>query len=442
MNFVYGLGKSGISTIKYFNIKKIHFHCWDDESLTRKKVKKHFAKIKLINPSKINLNHYENIILSPGISYNKKQFKYVKNKKNKFKRDLNIYLENIFDSNIIAITGTNGKSTTTKLVGNLFKKNNITSFVGGNIGKPLLNAFFNKKNFTHHVIELSSFQLEFINTFNPKVSILLNLSRDHLDRYKNYQNYINQKKKIFSKNDLGYNIISIDDEESNKIYKKFKSKNKISFSIYNSSANIYYKEGYIYDKYFFKNKKVLVNKISPDLIGEYNYQNILATYIVSRIFKISEYVFLQTIKNYIGLPHRSKVIKKNSKFTIINNSKATNIESTYNSLMSYNNVYLILGGREKEKDFRKIIKLNKRIKKAFVFGESANRIYNQLNPKINVLKFKTLKQIVLNISEELKNNHEKVTILFAPACTSYDQYQNFEERGKHFVELANKYLKN
>ncbi len=441
MIFIYGLGKSGVSVVKYFNSKKINFHCWDDKAFTRKQVRKNFNNIQLINPKKINFNDYDDIILSPGISYNDEKFKKINNKKIKFKRDLNIYWKNKTKSKIIAITGTNGKSTTTKLIGNLFKKNNSTFFIGGNLGTPLLNAFLNKKKFTYHVIELSSFQLENINDFNPKVAILLNLARDHLDRYKNYKDYINQKKNIFSKNRSGYNILSIDDKESFKLYKNNNIKNKISFSILKCDADIFYKKGYIYDNYFFKKKKISINKISPDLLGEFNFQNILATYIVSKLFNISNYVFLKTVQNYIGLPYRNKIIKQNRKFLVINNSKATNVDSTFNSLLNFNKVYLILGGRAKETDFKKIIKLYKRIKKIYVYGESANLIFKELKSKIEVEKFLELKTIVKKIFIELNSNSEKATILFSPACTSYDQYNNFEERGKHFTELINKYSK-
>ena len=441
MIFIYGLGKSGVSVVKYYKNKNIKFHCWDDQFNTRKQVKQNIKNIKLVNPKKINLNDYENIILSPGIAYNDDNFKKIKLQKNKFKRDLNVYCENKLNKNIIAITGTNGKSTTTKLIGNLLRKYNTSSFVGGNIGRPLLNAFLSKKVFDFHVLELSSFQLEFINNFNPKVAIILNLSKDHLDRYRSYQEYINQKKKIFSKNGLGYNIISFDDNESVKLYKTVNIKNKISFSICNYKADIYYKDGYICDKFFYKKKKILINRISSDLIGKFNLQNIIATYIISRIFNIPNYIFIDTIKGYRGLPYRNKVIKKNYKFLVINNSKATNVESTYNSLLNFNNVYLILGGRAKEKNFKKIIHLHERINKVYVFGESADLIDNQLKSKIVVTKFKELKIIVKNIFEEIKNSSKKATILFSPACTSYDQYNNFEERGKHFTKLINQFSK-
>ena len=135
----------------------------------------------------------------------------------------------------------NGKSTTTKLVGDILKKSNLKTFIGGNIGRPLCYNFLSKKKFSYNVLELSSFQLETIKNLNTKISVLLNLSIDHMDRYKNMSDYILQKKNIFSKNIDGYNLISVDDKYSLKISKSKSIKNKITFSIFNSDADIYLK---------------------------------------------------------------------------------------------------------------------------------------------------------------------------------------------------------
>ena len=439
MQFIYGLGKSGISLAKYLNKKNQNFNCWDDDIKARKRIKKLVQNTKLVNPNNNNLNNYYKIYISPGISVRKKNFTRIKNYKIKLARDLNLYWENIVNQKLIAVTGTNGKSTTTKLIGDMFKAFNIPIFIGGNIGIPLFDSFINKKKYTHHVIELSSFQLELIKDFNPTVSILLNLSNDHLDRYRNFKDYINQKKKIFSTNDLGFNIISLDDSESMKLFNNRKIKNKISFSISNSKADIFFKDNHIHDNYFFSKKIIKINKISSDLNGNYNHKNILAGYIVSKIFKIPINVFKKTVKNFIGLPHRNIIVKKNKKFIAINNSKATNVSATYYSLQNYNDVFLILGGQAKEKNFKRLMKLYKNVRKAYIYGESAKLISNQIESKISVKILESLDEVVNQIFFEIKNQHQKIIILFAPACTSYDQYKNFEERGKHFSKLIKKY---
>tara|TARA_Y100000590_G_scaffold411140_1_gene504882 strand:- start:1014 stop:2339 length:1326 start_codon:yes stop_codon:yes gene_type:complete len=439
MNFIYGLSKTGISIAKFLEKNKEQYTCWDDDFKTRKKIKKLKFNIKFIKPINLKINKYKKFYITPGISIRKNKFSKVN--KNKLARDLNLYWQNITNEKVIAVTGTNGKSTTTKLIGDMFKKINIPTFVGGNLGKPLMDSFLNKKIFSHHIVELSSFQLELINNFNPTVSILLNLSKDHLDRYKNFNDYISQKKKIFSSKGFGYNIISLDDKNSAKLFNNKKITNKISFSIADSNADVFFKNGCIVDKYFYKNKKNKLTKISVDLFGDYNYQNILVCYIVSKIFNLPHKNFLNTVKNFKGLPFRSQIIFNNKNLMVINNSKATNVEATYNSLKNYNNVILILGGRAKEKNFKKLNELHSKIDKVFVYGESINLITSQIKSQMDVYKCKDLEETVYKIFDFIDLFKDKKILLFAPACTSFDMYKNFEERGKHFTTLIKKFYR-
>ena len=252
MHFLYGLGKTGISIAKFLEKNIKEYDCWDDDPKIRRKIKKLLQNPKLVNPLNLKLSKYNKFYISSGISIKKKIFEKIK--KDKLSRDLNLYWQNITFQKVIAITGTNGNSTTTKLIGEMFKKNNISTFVGGNLGIPLMDSFLTKSKYSHHIVELSSFQLELINNFNPKISVLLNLSEDHLDRYKNFNEYILQKKKIFSTKDFGYNIISLDDKNSTKLFNNKKIINKISFSISNLNANVFFKNEYIVDNFFIKIK--------------------------------------------------------------------------------------------------------------------------------------------------------------------------------------------
>ena len=183
MYLIYGIQKSGLSIVNYFENKKIKFKMWDDNPIVRKAIKKNYNKDYFFNIKKDNLNDFKKIFVSPGISLRQKKFKR-KNISKKVNRDLNLYISNLTNQKIVAITGTNGKSTTTKLIGDILKKNNIKTFVGGNIGESLCNAFLHKKKYKVHVIELSSFQLETVKSLDSRISVITNLSGDHLDRYK------------------------------------------------------------------------------------------------------------------------------------------------------------------------------------------------------------------------------------------------------------------
>lgn len=432
-DYIYGLNKSGESIVKLLRKNKQIFDCWDDNKNIRNLLKKKYSNLNFIQINKNNFKKYKNLYLTPGLSIFDKKFKGFN--KSKIKRDLNLYYQNLHNEKIIAITGTNGKSTTTKLIGDLLTKKYKNTFVGGNIGEPLCNSLTNKKKYSHHIVELSSFQLEAIDNFNPKISILLNLSKDHLDRYKSLKDYIYAKKNIFTKGDNNINIISLDDKYSNKIFNDKYVKNKISFSTKNKNANVYYKEGYIVDCYFYKKNKIKLSNISKDLINNYNIQTILATYIVCKFLKIPIKFFEESIKKFRGLPYRSTIIYKSNTKLIINNSKATNISSALETLENKKNIYLILGGIAKEDGFDQFKKFEKNINQIYIYGKSRLLINKQINLFEISKIFKNLNQTINCLWKDISLYNEKLTIIFAPACSSFDQFQNFEQRGSYFDQL-------
>ena len=235
--------------------------------------------------------------------------------------------------------------------------------------------------------------------------------------------------------------MSLDDIYSKKIFNQKKIKNKISFSLVDKSADIYANKNYILDNYFKNGKRLYIKEISKDLEGHFNNQNILIAYICCKILKLSEINFLKVIKSFKGLPFRSSIIFKNNKLNIINNSKSTNLNSTINSIKNYNNIQLILGGIAKEKNFEILTKYKKKINCVYTFGKSALFIEKKLKKELFVKSSENLKIAIKKIFEDIKKNRNKSTILFAPACSSYDQYENFEERGIHFNQLIRKSLK-
>ena len=439
-DYVYGISKSGLAVIKLLKKQDKNFECWDDSKKTRYLLKKKFKNLNLIPINKIKLKNYNNIYVTPGISINDKKFSKVE--KSKLKRDLNLYYENITTEKIIAITGTNGKSTTTKLIGDILKKSSKKVFVGGNIGEPLCNSILQKKLFFYHVVELSSFQLESIKNFEPKISIILNLSQDHLDRYENFTQYVEAKKNILKINSNNINLISIDDKFSKKIFNDINIKNKISFSLHNSNADIYYENGFIVDKYFSKFKKHKLQNISLDLSQTYNIQNMLAAYAVCKYLRIPIKFFNESIKNFKGLPFRSSIILNTKSKLIINNSKATNVASALFALENKKNIFLLLGGIAKKGDeFEKFIKFKNDIKKIYIYGKSRLLIKKQM--KLNSISevYENLEGAFNNLWKHLERFDGKATVIFAPACASFDQFENFEKRGDFFNKLVFKKIK-
>ena len=200
-------------------------------------------------------------------------------------------------------------------------------------------------------------------------------------------------------------------------------------------------DSFILDNYFKKNRKLFIYNISKDLEGHFNNQNILIAYICTKLLKLPEKNFINVIKSFKGLPYRSNVIFKNKKIKVINNSKSTNINSTINSIKNYNKIYLILGGIAKENNFEILLNYKERINHIYTYGKSALFIENKLKKSFKVKRFKKLETVVKQVTKDIKKNTDQSNILFAPACASFDQYKNFEERGMNFSRLIKQSLK-
>ena len=207
MKYIYGLNKSGLSLIKHLSKTSESFIAWDDNEKKRQKISLTFKDIVFKHPEDLNLLKIKEAFITPGISLNDKKILRLRDKKINLYRDLEFYSKLLSNQKVIAITGTNGKSTTTKLIGDVIRSNKLNCFVGGNIGRPLVDFKNINNDSNYHVIELSSFQLESAPSFCSHISILLNIYHDHLDRYGTIDNYIRAKKKILNNNKENYNII-------------------------------------------------------------------------------------------------------------------------------------------------------------------------------------------------------------------------------------------
>ena len=436
MIYIYGLNISGESIIEYFLTNHILFFAWDDDKQRRKEVKTKYIGIEFVHPEDLNWSQISEAFVSPGIDFNIKSLSKSKHFKTSLYRDLELYSQFTKNTKIIAVTGTNGKSTTVKLIGEMLKLNKLDCYVGGNIGSPLMDVYNKKIISNYHVVELSSYQLEAAPSFKSFISILLNISDDHQDRYKSLIDYARTKEKILNCKEISYGAISVDDVFCREIYEKnAQLENLIPFSINQKiTSGVSVVDDKIYDNYF-ERKSYSLEEKNSSLQGRYNNQNILVTYIVCKILNLDFNQFFSTIKNFKGLPHRLEHVCDNHECLVINNSKATNIDSSINSIEIYENVFLILGGRIKNSDFSIFNRVNKRVKKCFVIGESTELIFEQVSNYFQSYKCFTLNKAIDQIFMELLNFGSKVTILLAPACSSFDQFKSFEERGNKFKEI-------
>ena len=412
-NFVvYGLGITGKSVVNYFKRNRIrNYYSYDDNIKNNKKI--NFIK---------HINNADFIILSPGIDIKKTKFtKIFTENKHKIISDLDLFYLINPRTKTIVVTGTNGKSTTCKMLEHLLKKNKMVTELGGNIGNPILNLKIKKNSLV--IIEASSYQLSYSQFVKPTYALLLNITNDHLKWHGNIKNYINSKFKIFLlQNSKEFALLK--QKKISKIFtkKKFKSKLiKINSLTYKSI-----------------NKKIFNTYLNLDS----NIENMSFVYEVSKLLKIKKLNFIKTMNSFKGLPHRHEnfLNKKNIKF--INDSKATSFKASTFALKENKNIFWILGGEPKLGDKILLGQLKKNIIKCFIIGKNINFFKNQIKKKIKFHVSKTIKKSLLTILKETKNHPNKLlTILLSPASASYDQYKNFNQRGDDFKRLSKSYAK-
>ena len=407
---IYGLGKSGLSVLEF--LKK------DNEITT------HDDKIKT-DSKKIIKRRFDYIIISPGIDVNKCNLsKFLKNNSKKIYTDLDIFYNHHKDNKKITITGTNGKSTTAKILYDVLRDQKVDVRLVGNIGNPIL---LEKKvtDRTVFVIEASSYQLEYSKLFKSNISLILNISPDHLERHKTINQYVSAKFKLIknqSKKDIA--ILNI---KNFYIKRELESKNYLP-KVIKVKKDI--------DSIFLK-------KINNQYFNtEGNKENLKFILEVAKILNLKKDPLVKTLKKFKGLKYRQEIIFQSNKLTIINDSKATTFSSSLSLLKSLKNVYWIVGGQAKKGDKLLLSKKNCKNIKAYVFGTNKNFFISKLKKLMKYESFLDLKSLVKKLSLEIKLDKNKIhkTILFSPSAASFDNFKNFEKRGEYFNQLIKKYI--
>lgn len=435
---VLGAGSSGIAAARLLNRNGVQVFISENQPEADKREEK-----KILEKQKIPFEfggHSDKIyeadllVISPGISWDDARVKKAREK------GISVYgeLEVAFwycQAPIIAVTGSNGKSTTTALIGNIFKNTGKKYQVVGNIGEPFAEVadLMDKKSTA--IIEVSSFQLESIHSFRPRVAVFLNLTPDHLDRHASMQTYGRLKARIF-KNQVAddFLIYNGQDAQVSTLVQNCTSQ-KIVFGKKQPSDSC----GYIdKGKLVFQmqgKKKELIDLDDIYLKGRHNAGNALAAVLSARIMNIDWEPIRQTLETFKGLPHRMEYVRRKNNVTWINDSKATNVESVWYALDSFQvPVILIAGGKDKDGDFTKLYdQVAKKAKQVILLGEAASKM-EKVFKGIPVRVVGSLKQAV-----KLANSAAEPgdVVLLSPSCASFDMFSNFEERGNTFKTLVN-----
>ena len=414
---IYGFGKSGRACFKYLR-KNNKIEIYDDK---KSSIPKNLKK-NSINKTKLTSVNFDRIVVSPGIDINKCTLKkYLSKNKSKIISELDVFYLNNIKNKKITITGTNGKSTTSKLLHDVLKKHGKDVRLVGNIGNPLLSEK-NIKPLTIFVIEASSYQIEYSKYFKTDFAIILNISPNHLERHRTFKNYIKSKFGLIkSQKKNSFAFI----EKNNNFLKEELKKNKINSKIIKVNLKI--------------SNKIKKKIKNPYFENKNNLNNLKFVLEISKKLKLKNQKVFKVVNSFKQLNFRQQILYKNKKLLIINDSKSTSFSSSINLLESYKNIYWLVGGRFKKGDN---FVLNKKYYKninAYIFGKRKKFFVKNLINKIKYKTFDNIKRALVEIIiDAKKNNLSPVNIIFSPSAASFDQFSNFEERGKNFNYLVRK----
>jgi UDP-N-acetylmuramoylalanine--D-glutamate ligase len=335
---------------------------------------------------------------------------------------------------IIAVTGTNGKTTTAMLIGAMLKEDGKKVGVGGNVGEPLVLFTNGKDRWEVLVVEISSFQLEAIEDFRPRISVLLNITEDHLDRYPHYKDYIEAKMRIFTnQNSEDWAILNRDDPIVMQYREKVKAK-KVLFSLRETLDEGTFSNGQSISLRL--GREVETYSLSKALLkGIHNVENMMAALTAVRIFGCSKKAVQEVLNRFEGLEHRLEFVREIEGVRFYNDSKGTNVGSVVKSLQSFlEPVILIAGGKDKNGDLSPLKELVRdRVKYLILMGEAKERMNRELGGQTDVVMAKTMEEAVFLARQKAKGGE---VVLLSPACSSFDMFKDYKERGKVFKEAV------
>jgi len=433
---IIGMARSGISAAaKVKGLGGIAFisEFKNETEITNSKHIKESFQYEFGGHTKRLLNN-DVLILSPGIPGNIPILREAK------KQNIEVISEIEFGyrikhphSKIIAITGSNGKSTTVSLIHHILQTAGYNSILAGNIGTAFSSYAIEKGDIDFIVLELSSFQLELIDRFRADVAAILNITPDHLDRYNSFEEYAEIKFNIFkNQNSQDLAILNLDDITSAKFTDKINS--NLKYFSHNSKADIYFRENTI----IFRSKTFSIQNAT--IQGPHNIANMMCAILAVSPFDIEKSIIQKSLETFSPLAHRMEFVKEVNGVKFYNDSKATNTDSVKYALQSFDKpIRIIMGGAGKGEDYSILIPfLKERAKKVYLTGDTINEMKSAFEGSIEIASVKEFEEVIrIAFSESKKGD----IIVLSPACTSYDRFKNFEERGNTFKEIVSRLKK-
>ena len=339
----------------------------------------------------------------------------------------------LIDTPMVAVTGTNGKSTATALLSNMIKKAGRKVFVGGNIGTPLMDYADSDQKADYAVVEVSSFQLDTMETFCPMISLLLNISPDHLDRYPDYETYVHSKLGIFRNQGPGQYAIINDDDRVLSQYNPGGGVSVLRYGREKGEGRQAYISGPTLKVCLTEGKEHTFHLDTFKLPGKHNQENLMAVVLAGMVLDIKPQIIQETMDQFQGLPDRLEHVGTIGEVNFYNDSKATNIDAAAKSITSFDRpVVLIAGGRHKGADYSPLVKAAVgKVTKAVILGEAKSLLADAFDP---LIPFSLAEDMRDAVSQSFLSSNPKDVVLLAPACSSFDMFSNFAHRGRVFRE--------
>ena len=450
---ILGLGRSGLSAARALKAGGASILCLDD-NIKNLKIAEELGFTCTV-PEKINWNEIDVLLVSPGVPYHHPKPHFVVSAAIEngvaIDNDIGLFFKSIgsadwekFESipKIIAVTGSNGKSTTSALIHHILNCENRPSQLAGNIGKGV----FDLKPLTDGetvILELSSYQTEVANSLTPDVAVFTNFAPDHLERHGGIGGYYAAKKRLFTSGYPDRSVIGVDEFEGELLAQEIADHlhdDRIirvsgSRKITNLGWAVFANKGFLSEYRRGKQIASLDLRKCNYLKGSHNHQNACAAYAAVRTLGIGPRSVEKALKSFTGLAHRSQYVTEISGVVFINDSKATNVDSAMKALETFSKVRWICGGEQKEEDISRLNNALTNVEKAYVIGTNAAKFSSQISCKFEVCN--TMDIAVKNAFDDAKDGE---TVLLAPAAASFDQYSSFEERGRAFECEINKLI--
>jgi UDP-N-acetylmuramoylalanine--D-glutamate ligase len=446
---VYGLGATGISAAEALVASGAEVHTFDESAAAREKTAN--TEYRADHPKDWPWAELSTLVLSPGVPLTHPKphaiVRKARAEKVEIVGDIELFARALAAvpgaarPKVAAITGSNGKSTTTALTGKILKEAGMSVAVGGNIGNPVMALPAPEPDLVY-VLELSSFQLDLAETFHADVAVMLNLSPDHLDRHGDMDGYARAKKRIFmNQTAADWAVVGVDDAPSQAICAELSLVSGARIAPISAAGalgrGVFALSGRLF--YNLDGKTGEAGDISnvATLKGAHNWQNAAAALAAAMALGVSPAVAVRLMERYEGLAHRMEVVGRIGDVVYVNDSKATNADAASKALSSYDDIFWIAGGRAKEGGAASLRPLMKRVRAAYLIGEAAREFEGQLAGAAPCIQCGDLAAAVARAGRDAATSGARApVVLLSPACASYDQFKNFEERGDAFRRLV------